>query len=560
MPGGLIQIVAYGAQDLFLTGIPEITFFKFLYKRYTNFAMDFIELNLDGNKNFGEEISCEIPKNGDLIKNLFLKISLPSVSLPKTESNDDIVNQYYNDLTLADTLIQNFNNFIYYIYQCIILANDGLNNFNENFDNIYTSINTYLDSNKDFLLQKNIVGDDINNQFNITSHILIIYNLNENQIIKKNKLKLLIESYINKSYNILKNLQDDYSNKKILYENSLNNNYNFSWTNNIGWNILSKVELEIGGFIIDRTYNQYLYIWNQLFNSKFKQNDFDKLFSLSSSAYTYDNTNKTNFDLYIPITLFFNKDYCLSLPIISIKHQTVIIKFKINKLSNLIYTNYDLNDIDSKIKISNIKLLTNFIYLDNDERIKFSNSNHEYIIEQTNQYQYKNLKNNDLNLELNFNHPTKYIIWTNQKESDINLYNLHNEYSSIINYEITDSYPNITSTKNNSINFANLQLNGIDRSIPYDGNYYNYVTPYEHNLSSSNDGINLYSFSLNPNQLQPSGSCNFSKLNKKFLKISLNQDFLNRLEDNDYILTNIFSVNYNVLRFKKGMASLAFSF
>ena len=559
MPSGLIKIVAYGAQDLFLTGIPEITFFKFLYKRYTNFAMEFIELNLDGNKNFGEEISCEIPKNGDLINDLILKVSLPTVSLSKTTSNEEI-EQNYNNLIQSETLIKNFNNFIHFIYESIIIANNGLDNFNENFDNIYTSINTYLDSNKDFLLNKNIIGDDINNHFNITLHLLNIYNLNENQLIKKNKLKLLIDSYINKSNNILKNLQDDYSTKKTIYENSLNNNYNFSWINTLGWNIISKVELEIGGFVIDRSYNQYLFIWNQLFNSHFKKMDFNKLFSLSSSAYTYDNTTKNNFDIYIPIKLFFNKDYSLSLPIISIKHQVVIIKLNINTLSKLIYTDYNLNDIQSKIKITNIKLLTNFIYLDQDERLKFANSNHEYLIEQTNQYQYKNIKKNDIDLELNFNNPTKYIIWTNQKESDLINYNIHNEYTSTLNYDLTDSYPNITSNKNNTILSSNLQLNGVDRSIPYDSIYYNYVVPYEHNLSSCNDGINMYSFSLNPNDLQPSGSCNFSKLNKKFLKISLNNDFLNRLNDDDYIISNVFSTNYNILRFRKGMASLVFSF
>ena len=559
MPSGLIQIVAYGAQDLFLTGIPEITFFKFLYKRYTNYAMEFIELNLDGNKNFGEEISCEIPKNGDLINDIILKVSLPSVSLSKTTSNEEI-EQNYNNLTQSETLIKNFNNFIHFIYESIIIANNGLDNFNETFDNIYTSINTYLDSNKDFLLNKNIIGDDINNNFNITLHLLNIYNLNENQLIKKNKLKLLIESYINKSYNILKNLQDDYSTKKTIYESSLNNNYNFSWINTLGWNIVSKVELEIGGFVIDRSYNQYLYIWNQLFNTNFKKLDFNKLFSLSSSAYTYDNTTKNNFDIYIPIKLFFNKDYSLSLPIISIKHQVVIIKLNINTLSKLIYTDYTLNDIQSKIKISNIKLLTNFIYLDQDERLKFANSNHEYLIEQTNQIQYKNIKKNDIDLELNINNPTKYIIWTNQKESDINNYNIHNEYSSTLTYDLTDSYPNITSNKNNTILSSYLQLNGVDRSIPYDSIYYNYVIPYEHKLSSCNDGINMYSFSLNPNDLQPSGSCNFSKLNKKFLKISLNDEFLNRLSDDDYIISNVFSTNYNILRFRKGMASLVFSF
>ena len=70
MTGGLIQIVAYGAQDLFLTSIPEITFFKYIYNRYTNFSMEFIELPLNGDKNFGQDIYCTIPRDGDLLNEI----------------------------------------------------------------------------------------------------------------------------------------------------------------------------------------------------------------------------------------------------------------------------------------------------------------------------------------------------------------------------------------------------------------------------------------------------------------------------------------------------------
>ena len=85
MPGGLIQIVAYGAQDLFLTGIPEITHFKYIYKRYTNFAMEFLELPFNGTKNFGETITCPVPKNGDLINSTVVKLELPKVKLEKLQ-------------------------------------------------------------------------------------------------------------------------------------------------------------------------------------------------------------------------------------------------------------------------------------------------------------------------------------------------------------------------------------------------------------------------------------------------------------------------------------------
>ena len=67
MPGGLLNILCYGCNDLYLTGAPQITFFKTAYRRYTNFAIESVEVKPNTNTNFGEEISFIIDKNGDLI-------------------------------------------------------------------------------------------------------------------------------------------------------------------------------------------------------------------------------------------------------------------------------------------------------------------------------------------------------------------------------------------------------------------------------------------------------------------------------------------------------------
>ena len=94
--------------------------------------------------------------------------------------------------------------------------------------------------------------------------------------------------------------------------------------NTLGWNIT--IELEIEDLLsINHIINIYTYGINY-FNSNFKKLDFNKLFSLASSVYNYDNTSKNSFDIYIPVKLFFNKDYSLSLPITFIKHQTIIIE------------------------------------------------------------------------------------------------------------------------------------------------------------------------------------------------------------------------------------------
>jgi len=77
--GGLLQLVAYGAQDVYLTGNPQITFFKVVYRRHTNFAVESIEQFFNGTTNFGRKSTCEISRNGDLITHTFLKIVLPEV-------------------------------------------------------------------------------------------------------------------------------------------------------------------------------------------------------------------------------------------------------------------------------------------------------------------------------------------------------------------------------------------------------------------------------------------------------------------------------------------------
>ena len=78
MGGGLMQLVAYGAQDVYLTGNPQITFFKVVYRRHTNFSIESIEQTLSGTADFNNIVICSISRNGDLINNMWAQIKLPS--------------------------------------------------------------------------------------------------------------------------------------------------------------------------------------------------------------------------------------------------------------------------------------------------------------------------------------------------------------------------------------------------------------------------------------------------------------------------------------------------
>ena len=90
MGGGLMQLVAYGAQDVYLTGNPQITFWKVTYRRHTNFAMESIEQTFNGQADFGRRVTCTISRNGDLAYRTLLQVTLPEINQNMKNSSGDV--------------------------------------------------------------------------------------------------------------------------------------------------------------------------------------------------------------------------------------------------------------------------------------------------------------------------------------------------------------------------------------------------------------------------------------------------------------------------------------
>jgi len=109
----------------------------------------------------------------------------------------------------------------------------------------------------------------------------------------------------------------------------------------------------------------------------------------------------------------------------------------------------------------------------------------------------------------------------------------------------------------NPFDSGNIQLNGQDRFTNREGNYFNYVQPYQHFSNTPADGINVYSFALNPEEHQPSGTCNFSRIDYAQLNVRLTTDAKNEIDTDSVI--NIYTKNYNVLRIMGGMGGVAYS-
>jgi hypothetical protein len=115
----------------------------------------------------------------------------------------------------------------------------------------------------------------------------------------------------------------------------------------------------------------------------------------------------------------------------------------------------------------------------------------------------------------------------------------------------------------NPVHMAKLQLNGHDRFSERDGRYFNLVQPYQHHTNVPSKGINCYSFAIKPEEHQPSGSCNFSRIDNATLNLTLT-DASTRISSSGSTITRtcklrVYAVSYNVLRIMSGMGGLAYS-
>jgi hypothetical protein len=570
MPGGLLQIASFGSQDIFLTGNPEITYFKYIYRRYTNFSIETLEEYPDGIVNFNEKINFLISKNADLIHKIYLKIELPKINLTKS-LDVNIVNIAKNNYEEAKINWNNLNTYSNYIISAYNIVYSELQPINADPLSIYNKLEAYfindIDINAYLIIIKTIKPNIITNT-DIRKKVsdIVISILSRDEKIKQISLTIEeIKKYLeNKNYIYYEYIpsskkypnQDNDEPLSVLYTkqeylNVSTPRYNFSWINNLGHYIIKQINIEIGGTIIDRHYNDWINIWYELTKSNFKLETYNRMIGNISELTTYNNNIKPAYTLYLPLIFWFNQYNGISLPLVSLKYQDVKINIEFNELINCIISDYRNINIDNLVKLLNVSLYVDYIYLDQIERKKFAHGIHEYIIPQIQTEIFRDLSNSEITCSFNSMYPTKEMIWVVQKQINRS----YNTLSSMINwanYNFPDNNYNINPIKN-----AYIELSGHERIKKIDGNYFNYVQPYEYHTSTPADGINVYSFCLKPEDNQPSGSCNMTRHEAKNLRLELTDEFMEILGNNKFMV-KIYFINYNILRFMGGLSSLAF--
>jgi hypothetical protein len=421
-----MQLVAYGAQDIYLTGNPQITFFKVVYRRHTNFAMESIEQTFSGSVELGRRVTATISRNGDLIKDMWLECTFGT-------------------------------------------------------------------------------------------RAAAVYGL--------------------------------------------------------GNALVKQVEVEIGGQLIDRQYGEWLDVWSELSTPEGKRVGYDAMVGntatgTAASAVLPTNAVGPKANLDVPLMFWFNRNPGLALPLIALQYHEVKINLDLETGANL------TTGSGSTTTLTSLKFWVDYIYLDTDERRRFAQVSHEYLIEQLQFTGDESLTSgvSTKRVDLSFNHPVKELIWVAQTSTQARAGGAATQqpcqFSPLTASGATPTFK--------------LQLNGQDRFQERRAEYFVNVQTYKHHThmpranretalrynaeeavspggadwlvltENNNQHIYVYSFALNPEEHQPSGTCNFSRIDNATLVLSsYNLGAAGILK--------VFAVNYNVLRIMSGMGGLAYS-
>ena len=326
---------------------------------------------------------------------------------------------------------------------------------------------------------------------------------------------------------------------------SSNNNENWAgYINGLGYSIIEHIEIQIGGLTIDKLDSNWLDIYNELFDQRS-----DTLIGKFNTDITLQENNKAQ-KLYIPIPFWFSKNSGSALPIIALRNHEIKIKIKLRNLNEIIKS--DISTYSPTTPIITANILANYIHLDIEEQKYFANNSHEYLIDQLQTLSDTNITTTTVTkkIPLEFAHPIKSIYWVIL--DDIN----HTQNMKTGNNWL--SYTSSNSLHSDTFNSAKITINGQDKMISMDSTYYRNVLPYETQTYFARKYIYSYSFSLYPGQYQPSGSINYSRIQKGNSHLEFTFNNSNNVGGGTNGKIRIYGTNYNVLKIDKGQGGLLY--
>lgn len=320
-----------------------------------------------------------------------------------------------------------------------------------------------------------------------------------------------------------------------------------SWVNAIGYTIINRVEIQIGDRIIDRHYGQWMNIWSELTTDFSKKDALNEM--IGKKEFFTSTSQNGPLELYIPLQFWFCTNIGSALPLVAIQYQDIFINIQFNSFEKLWTSNISsvaCKIIDTDIEFESATLLVNYIFLDCDERRYFAQNKHYYLIEQLQviSESIEEVKEENVIDMSSFNHPVKELIWVIQGVN-VQLAKQWANYSGEIKtFENPVPSPPMVD--------ALIRFEGLERFERKSEKYFRLVVPWKYHTAAPVDNyIYVYSFALQPEILQPSGTANFSRIDNPTLHLKISES----VDKSDI---NIYARNYNILRIINGISGVLF--
>lgn len=332
-----------------------------------------------------------------------------------------------------------------------------------------------------------------------------------------------------------------------------------SYTNAIGHALIQEISLEIGEQEIDKQTGEWMEIWSNHTITQDKLQGWNNMIGKTTGASqgnaTSDSVNMYGpLYLYVPLRFWFCKNPGLALPLIALQYHPVRINITLSPLQKLFVLTNGRVPCDTTVKAASITAMTmygDFVHLDIEERRRFVANSHEYLIEQV---QYTPSQSIDqtastVQIPMEFNHPLKELFWVIQREAAVNVNQPFNYTNLTVGETSTQvGYQNLITT-------ALLRLDGYDRFDIRNADYFRLVQPYQHHtVIPVSDFIYSYSFALRPEDSQPTGSMNASRIDTIVLQLQMSAVVPARGPAN----VRIYGLNQNVLRITDGFGGILF--
>jgi len=535
MGGGLMQLVAYGAQDVYLTGNPQITFWKVTYRRHTNFAVESIEQTFNGQADFGRRVTCTISRNGDLAYRTYLQVTLPEINQAMGNGGDGEVYARWLDFPGEQLIAQvevevggqridrQYGDWMH-IWNQLCLTAEQERGYKAMVGQ--TSQLTYICDPSFAAIDSPCSGDAPTQTCaprkalpETTLYVPLQFWYCRNPGLA---LPLIALQYHEVKINLDLRPIDE-----CLWA--------MSSLDDTDTSTASKVSAAYAQSLVAASlYVDYVFLDTDE-RRRMAQNPHEYLieqlqFTGDESVGSSSNKIKLNFnhpckELVWVVQPDANVDYCSSL-----EKDTLLSK---------VFGAQPFNYTDAVDALPNAvhAFGTAVATADGD----FINA--EGLFEEAGP--------DGLTTAGGVaGWPATSVMHNvapNTKTSTV---------SDAGTFVLAETALNLHCWGQNPVVVAKLQLNGQDRFSEREGTYFDLVQPFQHHTRTPDTGINVYSFALKPEEHQPSGSCNFSRIDNATLQLVLSNA---TVSGTNTAKVRVYATNYNVLRVMSGMGGLAYS-